>query len=485
MTRHTRTAVTCALFCLLMGSTLLRAQDAQPIPTPLPPEGSVDQGEAAEPSAEPTPGPAEEGEKPRMIEGVTQISEPEPSPTPPSTSELPVGTPVGQPSPLQEAAPPADTVRRRETRTGFPDLNIYLPEGEFDIRTRRLIKNVLFEGQVNYNFIDGDISTFLRYKYYARNLTYIIGVFDTLEFESVDNFSGDFDRVRGGLIQFEYPVNYNNRWFSLFQSDSLLLGDVDDPDNNKHNLYFKGGYQFGTTFDERLNSIVGESRGRVPPVLSAYRELGPQKLGFALGVTQSFESGGDYSYTKLEGEALKRFDIGRATFLVSRLHFGTMVKDDSGLVYDPTVGGSRDAAPIDQPTEVFLVPRYEYLKIGGRAAMKGVDDNLRGTDEVHLSNEYFFPIFRNRRMRMGILRWTNLYGIVYAGVGTIGFTGDAAKPFEAYKFGDLIADAGLGVEASLTVRDIDVYFSAVYAQVVHAPGAIEGDEIRFSVRTSR
>ena len=420
-----------------------------------------------------------------MIEEVTVVPQTPPSPTPTPTVEP--GTPAGQPSPLQDAPERSNQSTRRERRTGFPDLNIYLPEGEFDIRTRRLIKNVLFEGQVNYNFVDGDISTFLRYKYYARKVSYTIGMFDTLEFESLDDNSGDFDRVRGGLVQFEYPVNYNNRWFSLVQSDNLLLGDVDDPDNNKTNLYFKGGYQFGTTFDERLNSIVGESRGRVPPVLSAYRELGPQKLGMAIGVTQSLESGGDYSYTKLEGEALKRFDIGRATFLVSRLHFGSMLKDESGILYDPDAT-AEDGSPltgIDQPTEVFAVPRYEYFRIGGRAAMKGVDDNLRGTDEVHLSNEYFFPVFRNRSYRMKVLRWTNLYGIVYTGAGTIGFTGDAADQFVDYKFGDLIVDAGLGVEATLTVRDTDVYLSAVYAQIVDSPAAIDGNEIRFSVRTSR
>ena len=171
-----------------------------------------------------------------MIEEVTVVPQAPPSPTPTPTVEP--GTPAGQPSPLQDAPERSNQSTRTERRTGFPDLNIYLPEGEFDIRTRRLIKNVLFEGQVNYNFVDGDISTFLRYKYYARKVSYTIGMFDTLEFESLDDNSGDFDRVRGGLVQFEYPVNYNNRWFSLVQSDNLLLGDVDDPDNNKTNLYF-------------------------------------------------------------------------------------------------------------------------------------------------------------------------------------------------------------------------------------------------------
>src|SRR5687767_2775532 len=70
--------------------------------------------------------------------------------------------------------------------SSLPTMNVYLPEGEFDIRLKRLIKNVLFEGQVNYEFADGDVSTFLRYKYYARNFTYKLGVFDTLEFSGLD-----------------------------------------------------------------------------------------------------------------------------------------------------------------------------------------------------------------------------------------------------------------------------------------------------------
>ena len=94
------------------------------------------------------------------------------------------------------APPPATVATPTEARENLPNLNIYLPDGEFDIRIRKLIKNVLLESQINYKFVNGDISTFLRYKYYARSFTYKIGVFDTLSFASVQSGSGDFDRIR-------------------------------------------------------------------------------------------------------------------------------------------------------------------------------------------------------------------------------------------------------------------------------------------------
>src|SRR5204862_2172340 len=100
------------------------------------------------------------------------------------------------------------------------------------------------------------------------------------------------------------------RWFFLLQDDSLSFGDVNRPDNRKNNLYTKVGYQYGTQFDERMNAIVGEQRGRITPVLTAFREIGPQKTGIAAAVTQSAGTlGGDYTYTRFEAEGLRRFDL--------------------------------------------------------------------------------------------------------------------------------------------------------------------------------
>lgn len=372
-----------------------------------------------------------------------------------------------QPAPAVTAR---DSVAARERKDSFPNLNIYLPEGEFDIRIRKLIKNVLFEGQVNYKFVDGDISTFLRYKYYAKNLTYKIGVFDTLEFAGVETGrSEDFQRVRGGLLLFEYPTNYNSRYFFLTQLDGLSFGNTANPDYGKNNLYTKIAYQYGTPFDERLNAIVGESRGRITPVLTAYRDIGPQRLGLALAVTEGIDAvGGDYHYTKVETEGLKRFDM-RSNFLVSRLHVGSIVQKKK-----------LDAPPQAPQLERYAVPNYEYFRIGGRDAMKGIDDNLRGSDEIHLTNEFFTPIFRGEDFRTWLAHWNNLYGVGYLGAGALGFDSETFS-----KLNDYAIDAGLGVEAGLTVRDYDVYLTVVYARTLHAPDLLAGHEIRFSIRTSR
>jgi hypothetical protein len=377
------------------------------------------------------------------------------------------------PAPATPQSPPPAA----EPKDDFPTFNIYLPEGEVDLRVRKLIRNVLFESQIDYRFAEGDVSTFLRYKYYANAFTYKIGVFDTLEFASVQSGSNDFDRVRGGLIQFEYPQDYDNRYFLLVQHDKLTFGDVTRPDNNHRNFYGKIGYQFGTPFDERLNAIVAESRGRIPPVLTAYREIGPQNLGIALAATQA-AGFGDYKYTKLEGEALKRFDVSETSFVFTRLHVGTFLDKRTR----PVPAGAPDY-------ERYDIPGYEFFKLGGRGQLKAVDDNERGSDEIHLTNEYFLPLFRNRDYRLSVTHWHNLYGIGYIGAGSLGFD---KKTFT--DLGRYVVDAGLGFESSLTVRRYEVYLTMVYARTLRAPSSncgieacdkLDGHALRFSVRTSR
>ncbi|HUF18808.1 MAG TPA: hypothetical protein VMS12_12260 [Thermoanaerobaculia bacterium] len=465
--------------CLILATLLVLALPlfAQSVPEPEAPAGS---------SEAPAPGPA--------IEPSSELPEPDPESVPPATPDedpietTPLPSPEDPPEVTSVSPPdpaPTPSPARGERRDSFPNLNIYLPEGEFDIRLRRLIKNVLFEGQVSYNFVDGDVSTFLRYKYYARNLTYKIGLFDSLEFESIDDTSGDFDRVRGALVQFERPVDYNNRYLLLLQNDRLQFGDVNDPDNNKSNSYAKIAYQFGSPFDERLNALAGESRGRTTPVLTAYRELGPQNTALAIALTQSFEAGGDYRYTKVEAEGLKRWEVGSTTFLVSRVHVGSVIsRQDSGLV--PDIPEDPDQQELfRRASGLFLIPRYDLIRIGDRGAMKAIEGDARGTDSAHMTSELFTPIFRNRDHRTGIFTWTNLYGILYAGVGTVGYRDRVAEALVGYEFGDLLVDAGLGFEVSLFVRDYEVFINCVYARTVSTPQSLEGDDIRFSVRTAR
>jgi hypothetical protein len=358
----------------------------------------------------------------------------------------------------------------------LPYVNLYLPEGEASVRLRKLIRNVLFESQIDYRFVNGDISTFLRYKYYARNFTYRLGVFDQIGFPDLGSSSKqEFQRVRGGLLLFEVPRDYNNRYFWLVQDDRLTFGDVTHPDNRKNNIYTKVGYQYGTQFDERLNSIVGETRGRILPVLTAFRDLGPQKTGIAAAVTESARiATGDYRYTKLEGEALRRFDLTGTgtTFIVSRLHGGFFLNRGHSTTYNPLT---------DPVFAQYTIPQYELFRLGGRDAMKAFSDKVEteGTHEAHLTNEYFAPVFRNRDYRTGVVHWNTMYAVGYLGAGSVGYEYRALP-----KANNLFVDAGLGTEMGITVRDYDVLLSVLYAHSIKAPDGLTGGKFRFSIRTT-
>src|ERR1700736_1215810 len=124
--------------------------------------------------------------------------QPLPEPTAPAPAPQPTPPPAAQPEPPVLSRAAGGTYDRREA---LPLFNLYLPEGQASIRLRKLIKNVLFESQIDYKFVNGDISTFLRYKYYARNYTYKLGVFDSIGFPNIGARSTqEFERVRGGLL---------------------------------------------------------------------------------------------------------------------------------------------------------------------------------------------------------------------------------------------------------------------------------------------
>ena len=389
------------------------------------------------------------------------VTVPAPAPVPPAPAD-----PQGPPPVLSRAAGSA-----YERHDIFPSVNIYLPEGQASIRLRKLIRNVLFESQIDYRFVNGDISTFLRYKYYARSFTYKIGVFDAINFPGFGT-SGDFERVRGGLLLFEVPHDYNNRYFGLLEDDRLTFGDITRVDNRKNNVYTKLGYQYGTEFDEHLNAIVGESRGRIVPVLTAFREIGPQHSALAMAITESAKvSTGAYQYTKLEAEALHRFDITGTSFVVTRLHVGTF----------PTKQTVRDAS--FPAFERFSIPDSELFRLGGREGLRSVSgssDAAAGTNELHMTNEYFVPVFRNRDYSTWALHWNTLYAIGYAGAGSVGF--DAPSVLKPRNFA---VDGGLGAESTLTIRDFEVLLSAVFAHTFRGPADIRGNKLIFSVRTIR
>lgn len=446
-----------------------------PAPTPVPAPPPVEE--------QPAPEPPEPTEDPNIDEPSLQEEPPAP----------PAAVPAADPPPvLSDAA--SSAYDRRES---LPDVNIYLPEMQMSIRLRKLIRNALFESQIDYEFINGDISTYLRYKYYSRNYTYRIGAFDTIEFPSVgENSTQEFERVRGGLLLVGVPKDYDERYFWLLQGDNLSFGDLRNVDHRRKNFYTKAAYQYGTQFDERLNAIVGESRGRITPVLTAFRDIGPQRSSYAVALTQTLNvtggdldveadkfdyTIGDYRYTKLEAEGLNRFDI-RNSFVFSRLHFGAFAGYDKFT--------NRDDRP--EP-ERYTVPRYELFRLGGREALRAIgeaDDSI-GTHEIHITNEYFRPIFRNRDYKMGPLHWNTLYGIGYLGAGIVGFGFDSMT-----KTDQAVIDAGLGFEASIAVRDFDVLLGVLWASTIKAPGCpvdeatldcrdLKGSKFRFSVRTIR
>ncbi len=382
--------------------------------------------------------------------------------------------------------PPAESGNPADRRDPLPTFNLYLPEGQASIRLRKLIKNVLFESQIDYEFVNGDISTFLRYKYYARNYTYRIGVFDSIEFPDLGSSSEKaFERVRGGLLLLGIPKNYHSRYFVLLQNDRLTFGDTTRPDDRKNNIYAKVGYQYGTQFDERMNAIVGEQRGRLTPVLTAFRELGPQHTGLAAAITQSGRfATGDYTYTKLEAEALRRFDLTSTSFLFSRLHAGTFLARDEVDPFPAPRDRDGDGNPDPVPEwERFQIPQYELFRLGGREALKSIrtDDGSIGTHELHLTNELFVPVFRNRDLKVGPLYWNTLYAIGYVGAGTVGFNHRDIRDSSR-----LIVDGGIGTESSITYRDYDIFLSVVVAHTIAHPDAIDGGtRLRFAIRTAR
>jgi hypothetical protein len=410
---------------------------------------------------------------------------PQPAPAPPPPEPAPVTPPPSaqiQPPVLSRAA--GGAYDRRES---LPLFNLYLPEGQASVRLRKLIRNVLFESQIDYKFVNGDISTFLRYKYYARDFTYKLAVFDSIGFPNIGSRSTqEFQRVRGGLLLTEIPRDYNHRYFWLLQDDRLTFGDVTTVDNRKNNIYTKIGYQYGTQFDEHLNSIVGESRGRIVPVLTAFREIGPQKLSVSAAITEAARiSTGDYKYTKLEMEALRRWDVTPTSFVVTRAHIGTFLTKSTvrtwclttqfpltcGTGAPPT--GATEVAPIER----YSIPAYEMFDMGGRDALRAITsrDASAGTNEIHMTNEYFVPVFRNRDYKTWLMHWNTLYGIGYVGAGHVSIANVRGTAI----------DAGLGTEASVTIRDFDVLFSVIYARTVKADEGLRGSKVRFSIRTVR
>ncbi|MEA2416283.1 MAG: hypothetical protein QOI58_2940, partial [Thermoanaerobaculia bacterium] len=103
-----------------------------------------------------------------------------------------------------------------------------------------------------------------------------------------------------------------------------------------------------------------------------------------------------------------------------------------------------------------------------------------GTNEFHLTNEYFVPVFRNRDYRLGAVHFNTAYAIAYAGAGNAGF-----EYRDIARTRDFALDAGLGTEMALTIRDFEVLLSVLFAHTIKAPDARKSNKIQFSIHTVR
>src|SRR5262249_25678031 len=115
---------------------------------------------AAAPSQQAAPAP-EQGAAPA----------PGPGAPPPQGGQAPARRPA---APAPGGQPPQAGPSAGEAEPGelpferfLPNFDVIFPEGAIDLKISRLVSKVLFEGQVRYAFVSGDITAFLRYRYYG------------------------------------------------------------------------------------------------------------------------------------------------------------------------------------------------------------------------------------------------------------------------------------------------------------------------------
>jgi len=382
---------------------------------------------------------------------------------------VPPGVGGGAPAPDADTTEPAPEAPRRE---GFvPKLDLFFPEGELDLRVNRLINKVFFEGQVKYNFLEGDITAFLRYRYYGYRRTFQLTAFDSVEFDDLEELSNEFSRVRGMLGLVQWPHNYHHRTFLVAEIDRIFSNQEELRfSNNKTNSFVRLGYQIGTPRDGRSNSLVGERRARVERLFTPFREIGPRGAGFTTALTYGFDVGlGDFDYVRLELEGLKRFQLSEREFLVWRAHAGTFPAVDrceAGEV--ATACEDLGDSEIVEPNR-YSTPRSELFRLDGRESLKGLSDRLRGTEELHSTVELFLPWFLDTDRKTFGIEWSNWYWILYGGVGTIGFDPDVYTDLEEW-----IPDVGFGFESSFRLKKYTFFLSGIVAHALNGQGDFEG-----------
>jgi len=351
-------------------------------------------------------------------------------------------------------------------RGSEPRIDVLIPEGDFDFRLGRFVKNSLFEGQFKYNFVRGDITAFLRYRYYGFDKTLTFSFFDAVEFEAVEKLSNDFSRVRGALAIVQRPTSFRQRAVLSFEIDRLSSNREELRfSNNRTNMFVRLGYQLGTPRDERSNSIVGESRARVQRLFTAYRDIGPRAAGLTGALTYGFDwLGADFDYIKLELDGLKRFNLPRGLFLVQRAHAGTFL-DKHTLRSGPDI----------EPADRYSTPRSELFRLDGRENLKGLRERLRGTEILLTTSELFVRWFADEDRRALKLHWRSWYWVAYAGHGTVGFGREVLRETGAYQ-----TDVGLGFESSFAWHSLEVFLSGIVAQTLDSTG---GPKAKLSLKS--
>jgi hypothetical protein len=390
---------------------------------------------------------------------------------------LPAAAAVAQepppPPPAEPAAPsapePAPGGGQRRADQVFPTLDVELPEGDLDLRASRLVGRIFFQGQVRYNFVDGDITAFLRYRAYGHHRTYQVTGFDEVEFGSVERLSDEFERVRGLLFLTEWPHDYHRRTTFLAEIDRIVSNKPELRfDNEKTNTFVRAGYQIGTPDDTRSNAIVGESRARVDRLFTPLRAIGPYGAGFTAALTHGFDyTGGDFDYVKFEAEALKRFELPREAALVGRLHGGTFPLKQRRTV--PAEEG-------ELPEELrYEIPQSELFSLDGRDSLRGLDEGRRGTEELHTTWELFIPWFVDQERHALWVDWNRWYWVLYGGYGTAGFDPDVYTDADGY-----VTDVGVGFQASFRLRKYTFFLSGIVARTLESGADLEG---KLSIKT--
>ncbi|HRC84084.1 MAG TPA: hypothetical protein PK413_00590 [Thermoanaerobaculia bacterium] len=346
-----------------------------------------------------------------------------------------------------------------------PNLDVLFPEAEFDLRLNRLIDKVFFEGQVKYDFVDGDITAFLRYRYYGYRRTYQLSVFDSVAFKNLETLSADFERVRGGLFLVQWPHDFQHRTYLVGEVDSIT-SNKESSNSGKTNIFLRLGYQLGTPDDSRSNAIVGEPRAQVERLFTPFRSIGPGDVGLTTALTWGLRGlGGSFDYVKVEVEALKRFELPRGTFLIGRLHHGGFLRHGELAPEDRPPPPEDDP---DDPTIAWAIPRNELFHLDGRNNLKGLTVDRRGTQEVHATWEFLFPWFVDRDRPFLKARWQTWYWVLYSGYGGIG-----NRRADLEDLGSYVADVGVGFQSSFTVRHYQLFWSALLAKAFE-----EGSDLR-------